>query len=108
MIAVLPFTMVFTGNTPEDLTAEQIAAMELGQQRAMTHLQQAAALQLEDNTLKVINLTGHKLITGYPEGRRMWLEVEVRNELGTTLWASAWAWPAACTPRRRRPWTWGW
>jgi hypothetical protein len=25
--------------------------------------------------LTVVNLTGHKLITGYPEGRRMWLNV---------------------------------
>lgn len=27
--------------------------------------------------VRVTNLTGHKLPTGYPEGRRMWLEVEV-------------------------------
>jgi len=26
--------------------------------------------------VKVTNLTGHKLITGYPEGRRMWLNVK--------------------------------
>jgi hypothetical protein len=58
------------------LIAEQIAAMELGQLRAMTHLRQAAALQVEGNTLKVINLTGHKLISGYPEGRRMWVNVK--------------------------------
>ncbi len=28
------------------------------------------------NTLKVVNLTGHKLISGYPEGRRMWLNIK--------------------------------
>ena len=27
-------------------------------------------------TLKIINLTGHKLITGYPEGRRMWVNIK--------------------------------
>lgn len=27
-------------------------------------------------TFRVTNLTGHKLPTGYPEGRRMWLEVQ--------------------------------
>jgi hypothetical protein len=30
---------------------------------------------LAGNTLKVTNLTAHKLISGYPEGRRMWLNV---------------------------------
>jgi MYXO-CTERM domain-containing protein len=28
-------------------------------------------------TVRVTNLTGHKLPTGYPEGRRMWLEMDV-------------------------------
>ncbi|MCK6545156.1 hypothetical protein L6R52_04755 [Myxococcota bacterium] len=32
-------------------------------------------------TLRVTNLTGHKLPTGYPEGRRVWLEV-ASTELG--------------------------
>ena len=58
------------------LTTEQVTAMELAQQRSMEHLQQAAALQVEGNTLKVVNLTGHKLISGYPEGRRMWINVK--------------------------------
>jgi len=58
------------------LSAEQIAALELGQLRAMDHLQQAASLLVEGDDLSVINLTGHKLITGYPEGRRMWLNVK--------------------------------
>jgi hypothetical protein len=26
--------------------------------------------------VKIINLTGHKLISGYPEGRRMWLNIK--------------------------------
>ena len=30
---------------------------------------------------KVTNLTGHKLPTGYPEGRRMWLQVQVQDAL---------------------------
>lgn len=32
-----------------------------------------------DFSVRVTNLTGHKLPTGYPEGRRMWLEVVVTN-----------------------------
>ena len=58
------------------LSGNQILAMDLGQQRAVKHLQQAGDLQVNGNTLKVVNLTGHKLITGYPEGRRMWLNIK--------------------------------
>jgi hypothetical protein len=58
------------------LGAAQLSALELGQQRAVDHLRQSASLVLEGDVLKVINLTGHKLITGYPEGRRMWLNIE--------------------------------
>ncbi|MDH3924200.1 MAG: hypothetical protein OET41_06290 [Xanthomonadales bacterium] len=58
------------------LTSTQLTALELGQQRAIAHLQQSASLQIEGDVLKVINLTGHKLITGYPEGRRMWLNIK--------------------------------
>lgn len=58
------------------LDATQITALELGQQRAVEHLHQAASLEVTGNTLKVINLTGHKLITGYPEGRRMWVNIK--------------------------------
>lgn len=58
------------------LSGNQTLAMDLGQQRAVNHLQQAGDLQLNGNTLKVVNLTGHKLITGYPEGRRMWLNIK--------------------------------
>jgi hypothetical protein len=39
-------------------------------------------------TVTVTNLTGHKLPTGYPEGRRMWLHVTARDAAGTLLWES--------------------
>jgi hypothetical protein len=61
------------------LTGNQLLAMDLGQQRAVDHLTQAASLEVNGNTVKVVNLTGHKLITGYPEGRRMWLRIEWRD-----------------------------
>jgi hypothetical protein len=57
------------------LSDTQKAAMLDGEDRARAQLESAAALQLDGNLLKVINLTGHKLISGYPEGRRMWLNV---------------------------------
>lgn len=36
--------------------------------------------------VKVTNLAGHKLPTGYGEGRRMWLDMTVRDAHGTVLW----------------------
>jgi len=59
-----------------DVDSKQIAAIDLGQLRAVEHLRQAASLVVDGDTLKVVNLTGHKLITGYPEGRRMWLNIK--------------------------------
>jgi hypothetical protein len=55
------------------------AALQAGQERARAFLKTAAVLGLEFNageaTLSITNLTGHKLPTGYPEGRRMWVNV---------------------------------
>jgi MYXO-CTERM domain-containing protein len=39
-------------------------------------------------TVRVENLTGHKLPTGYPEGRRCWLEVKVEDSTGRVLYQS--------------------
>ena len=58
------------------LTTVQVEALNAGKDRARQQLNLAAALDITDNTLKVINLTGHKLISGYPEGRRMWLNIK--------------------------------
>ncbi len=68
-----------------DLTAEQVASLDAGIVRAKSNLTQAASLSLTGNTLKVVNLTGHKLISGYPEGRRMWLNIKWYNATGTLL-----------------------
>ena len=35
--------------------------------------------------VRVINQTGHKLPTGYPEGRRMWIEVRFQSAFGDVL-----------------------
>jgi hypothetical protein len=58
------------------LTAVQISAIQAGKLRAQQQLDLAASLSVNGNTLKVTNLTAHKLISGYPEGRRMWLNVK--------------------------------
>ncbi|MEO6595027.1 MAG: hypothetical protein ABIP94_09780 [Planctomycetota bacterium] len=67
------------------LTPTMTAAMNRGVVRARGMLQRAGALDVMGNTLRVTNLTGHKLITGYPEGRRMWLRTKWRNEHNTVL-----------------------
>jgi hypothetical protein len=55
------------------LDAVQRAALAAGRERARAQLAGAAALEVAGDTVRVVNLTGHKLPTGYPEGRRMWL-----------------------------------
>src|SRR5262249_3985525 len=40
-------------------------------------------------TVRVTNHTGHKLPTGYPEGRRMWLEIDVLDDTGRSVAGSA-------------------
>lgn len=69
-----------------------------GKQRATETLQRAASLSLSayragDSSsviadVRITNLTGHKLPTGYPEGRRMWLSVIGTNAAGDTLFTS--------------------
>lgn len=65
------------------------AAMAAGKARALEMLRSAASLSATQNgdelTVRVTNLTGHKLISGYPEGRRMWLHVRWLDAGGAPL-----------------------
>ncbi len=54
----------------------QVQSWAEGAARARAMLESAASLSVKGNVLKVINLTGHKLISGFPEGRRMWLNIK--------------------------------
>ncbi len=61
-----------------------------GRARALAQLRSAATLELlswDRATLRLIvrNNTGHKLISGFPEGRRMWLNVKFFDSGGATL-----------------------
>lgn len=58
------------------LTTVQIDALRAGKDRALQQLKLAASLSVSGNTLKIVNHSGHKLITGYPEGRRMWVNIQ--------------------------------
>lgn len=59
-------------------------AIDAGISRAIFMLQNAATLNLNvaitqdgyQATVEIINETGHKLPSGYPEGRRMWINLE--------------------------------
>jgi hypothetical protein len=73
------------------LTQDRSDAIRAAAQRAAATLASAVSLELENgptvlaNTVRVVNLTGHKLFTGYPDGRRMWLNVVWRDENGVVL-----------------------
>jgi len=72
------------------------AAFQAASDAAAEKLESAAAVSIQTPTeapsgspldfiVRVENLTGHKLPTGYPEGRRMWLEIEVKDEADNVL-----------------------
>ena len=65
------------------------AALQAGILRARYMLQNAAELGAVQNgrelTVTVTNNTGHKLPTGYPEGRRTWINVKFFDESRTLL-----------------------
>lgn len=64
------------------LDAMQLAALEDGKVRARRQLDLSAKLSIDGELLRVVNLTGHKLISGYPEGRRMWLSLQWLDDRG--------------------------
>lgn len=66
---------------PDDTSYEYL---QESKDRATYMLQNAALVEVTAGAcsidVRVTNQTGHKLPTGYPEGRRMWLSVEFRDE----------------------------
>ncbi|WP_269526383.1 multiheme c-type cytochrome [Coraliomargarita parva] len=64
----------------------QGAALSDGADRALSMLTHAAnLLPLGPNSLRVYNNTGHKLISGFPEGRRMWLNLRFYDASGSLI-----------------------
>jgi hypothetical protein len=93
ILDVLPHHPAFGGEVDEEV-------LQAGIERNVDMLRRAATLTAElaggNLTVRVTNETGHKLPTGYPEGRRLWLHVRAldadRNvvfESGRYTFASA-------------------
>lgn len=78
--------------TTEPYAAERLDALNAGIDRATAMLQNAAELDVSlTGTQLVVTITnnsGHKLPTGYPEGRRMWLQVEAYDANGLLIYSS--------------------
>ena len=69
-------------------------ALASGKLRALDMLQHAATVELEveqmnqEVTVKITNETGHKLPSGYPEGRRIWINLKAFNSLTADTYES--------------------
>jgi hypothetical protein len=67
--------------------------LQAGKQRAIAMLQMAASMALEKGqtgpnptvTVTITNETGHKLPSGYPEGRHIWINVKAYDSEGGSL-----------------------
>lgn len=66
------------------LSQIQKDAMNSAKQRSQDILKSSLDIQAVQEgdylKVKIINLTGHKLISGYPEGRRMWINIKWYDE----------------------------
>jgi hypothetical protein len=67
------------------LSSAETIGMNDGIARAQANLENAASLKVTGNTLRIVNLTGYKLISGYPEGRCMWLNIVWKDADDTTI-----------------------
>ena len=83
--AVLPFHPAFGGEVDTAALQDGIAASTDNLRKAATVSGTIAGGTL---TVRVTNETGHKLPTGYPEGRRMWLHVRALDAKRTVVFES--------------------
>jgi hypothetical protein len=96
----LPLHDMMGGNTfvpdiihmfyPDEVDVAQLQAAKL---RAEHMLSLCATLEVTPEdfgaTVRVINETGHKLPSGYPEGRRVWVNVKGLNAADSVIYESA-------------------
>jgi hypothetical protein len=88
----VPEVLLADPRTAQDFDEATRLALITGTLRARAMLQRAARLEVSRTgatlVVTVVNESGHKLPTGYPEGRRMWLEVEGRDASGEVVFQS--------------------
>jgi PKD repeat protein len=99
----LPLHDMTGGNTFIPLLVAQLYpdevdhdALQAGIARATAMLQSAATMDVTVTeeaggyltAVRVTNETGHKLPSGYPEGRRMWINVKAIDAVGATIYES--------------------
>ena len=88
-----PWVLRALGEHP-DLVGDldRLAALSAGEARSREMLQRAAILDVlrtrGELVIRITNQTGHKLPTGYVEGRRMWLHVEAFDAEGRRVFDS--------------------
>ena len=72
--------------------AEELEALQNTKEKAYVQLRKAATIDLAmsgtELKVRVTNQTGHKLTTGYPEGRRMWINVKAFDAAGNIIFES--------------------
>lgn len=77
---------LMTNLFPNDVS---VPAVQAGIQRATYMLENAAEVSVAKTNgqlrVRVVNNTGHKLPTGYPEGRRIWLNAKFFNAANALL-----------------------
>lgn len=87
---IIPLHPVFSATFPAE--SPRLEALENGVIRAREMLQKAARLEVDkidsELSVKVINDSGHKLPTGYVEGRRMWLQIDGYDEACNLVYTS--------------------
>lgn len=70
------------------LAAASVRAVEMLQKAAVVGLTYAMDADSFRALVTVTNRTGHKLPTGYPEGRRMWIHLTARDAVGAIVYES--------------------
>ena len=79
-------TLVFGGGLDQDKRRRDARGQAAGGRSALQgRLRRAQPRSGTTCASAVTNLTGHKLITGYPEGRRMWLNVVWKDGGGAVI-----------------------
>ena len=75
---------------PDEVNPEALLS---GVERATYMLEKAASLDVNVEgsvvTVRVTNETGHKLPSGYPEGRRIWINLKASDDQGNTYESGA-------------------